>query len=110
MLSRRFAAVPTDALAGILPRDFGAAAVFLAVEQTQWPQRPAMARGAALGIAPVGALLPWDIGVARDTRVGVAPTWRAALDLFLVRPVMGWNAALVLAASWSTAAAPRAKA
>src|SRR5437588_2500968 len=57
VLSRRFAAVPTDAVAGFcLATSALAAACHLLFEQTQWPQTPGQWLAAlGLGIGPVGA-------------------------------------------------------
>lgn len=77
VLSRRFAAVPTDAVAGFCLATAALAAVFhMAFETTHWPQTPGQwLAGAALGVAPVGAAFyVWDIGMKRgDIRIlGVA--------------------------------------
>ena len=105
VLSRRFAAVPTDAVAGFCLATSALAAVFhLLFEQTQWPQTTGQWLAVAgLGIGPVGAAFyAWDIGVKRgDIRVlGVASYVAPLLStLFLV--LAGYtagSAALVLAA------------
>jgi drug/metabolite transporter (DMT)-like permease len=77
VLSRRFAAVPTDAVAGFCLATAALAALFhLVLEQTQWPQSAAQWLAVAgLGIGPVGAAFyVWDIGMKRgDIRIlGVA--------------------------------------
>jgi len=105
VLSRRFAAVPTDAVAGFCLATSVLAAIFhLVFEQTQWPQTPAQWLAVAgLGIGPVGAAFyAWDIGVKRgDIRVLGVASYAAPLlsTLFLV--LAGYAAAstaLVLAA------------
>ena len=90
VLSRRFAAVPTDAVAGFCLATAALAAIFhLLFEQTQWPQTSAQWLAVlALGIAPVGAAFyAWDIGVkSGDIRIlGVASYVAPLLStLFLV--------------------------
>lgn len=68
VLSRRFKAVPTDAVAGFcLATAVLAALCHLALETTVWPQG-ALAWGCvvALGLGPVGlAFYAWDIGMKR---------------------------------------------
>src|SRR5882724_11921458 len=77
VLSRRFAAVPTDAVAGFCLATAALAALFhLVFEPTQWPQAATQWLAVAgLGIGPVGAAFyVWDVGLKRgDIRVlGVA--------------------------------------
>jgi drug/metabolite transporter (DMT)-like permease len=77
VLSRRFAAVPTDAVAGFCLATSALAALFhLAFEPTQWPQTTGQWLAVvALGIAPVGAAFyVWDVGMKQgDIRIlGVA--------------------------------------
>jgi drug/metabolite transporter (DMT)-like permease len=77
VLSRRFAAVPTDAVAAFCLATSALAAIFhLLFEQTQWPQSAGQWLAVlGLGIGPVGAAFyAWDMGVKRgDIRVlGVA--------------------------------------
>jgi drug/metabolite transporter (DMT)-like permease len=77
VLSRRFAAVPTDAVAGFCLATAVLAALFhMAFETTQWPQTLGQWLAVlALGIGPVGAAFyVWDIGMKRgDIRIlGVA--------------------------------------
>jgi drug/metabolite transporter (DMT)-like permease len=77
VLSRRFAAVPTDAVAGFCLATAALAALFhLAFEETQWPQTAGQWLAVAgLGIGPVGAAFyVWDIGMKHgDIRIlGVA--------------------------------------
>lgn len=77
VLSRRFAAVPTDAVAGFCLATAALAAVFhVAFEATHWPQTTGQWLAVlALGIGPVGAAFyVWDIGMKRgDIRfLGVA--------------------------------------
>lgn len=73
VLSRRFAAVPTDAVAGFCLATSALAAIFhLLFETTQWPQNLGQWLAVlGLGIGPVGAAFyVWDIGVKRgDIRV-----------------------------------------
>ncbi len=110
VLSRRFAAVPTDAVAGFCLATSALAAIFhLLFEQTQWPQTLGQWLAVAgLGIGPVGAAFyVWDIGMKRgDIRVlGVASYVAPLLStLFLV--LAGYAAAslsLVFAAVLITA-------
>jgi drug/metabolite transporter (DMT)-like permease len=75
--SRRFAAVPTDAVAGFCLATAALAALcHLAFEATQWPQTIGQWLAVlALGIGPVGAAFyAWDVGMKRgDIRIlGVA--------------------------------------
>ena len=86
-LSRRFAAVPTDAVAGFCLATAALAAICHGLfEQTHWPQTLGQWLAVAgLGIGPVGAAFyAWDIGMKRgDIRVlgvGVV-SCAAALDL-----------------------------
>jgi drug/metabolite transporter (DMT)-like permease len=77
VLSRRFAAVPTDAVAGFcLATSALAALAHLAFEQTHWPQTTGQWLAVAgLGIGPVGiAFYVWDVGMKQgDIRIlGVA--------------------------------------
>jgi drug/metabolite transporter (DMT)-like permease len=77
VLSRRFATVPTDAVAGFCLATAALAAIFhMAFETTHWPQTtPQWLAVAALGVGPVGAAFyVWDIGMKRgDIRIlGVA--------------------------------------
>src|SRR4051794_1743591 len=71
--SRRFAAVPTDAVAGFCLATSALATVcHVLFEQTHWPQTPGQWLAVAgLGIGPVGAAFyAWDIGMKRgDIRV-----------------------------------------
>jgi drug/metabolite transporter (DMT)-like permease len=105
VLSRRFAAVPTDAVAGFCLATSALAVVFhLLFEQTQWPQNLGQWLAvAALGVAPVGAAFyAWDIGVKRgDIRVlGVASYVAPLLSTFFL-VLAGYavaNATLVIAA------------
>jgi drug/metabolite transporter (DMT)-like permease len=99
VLSRRFAAVPTDAVAGFCLVTAALAAIsHLLFEQTHWPQNPGewLAVG-ALGIGPVGAAFyVWDIGMKRgDIRVLGAGSYAAPLlsTFFLV--LAGYAAASV---------------
>ena len=68
VLSRRFAAVPSDAVVGFcLATGLLAALFHLALEETVWPASAReWAAVAALGIGPVGAAFyAWDIGMKR---------------------------------------------
>jgi drug/metabolite transporter (DMT)-like permease len=103
--SRRFAAVPTDAVAGFCLVTSALAAIsHLMVEQTHWPQSLGeWLAVAGLGIGPVGAAFyVWDIGMKRgDIRVLGVGSYVAPLlsTFFLV--LAGYAAAsiaLVLAA------------
>ncbi len=104
VLSRRFAAVPTDAVAGFCLGTAALAAFFhLAFEATHWPQTTGQWLAvAALGVAPVGAAFyAWDIGVKRgDIRILGVGSYLAPLlsTLFLV--LAGYATA-----SWSLALA-----
>ena len=89
VLSRRFAAVPTDVVAGFCLATSALAACHLLFERTQWPQTAGQWLAVAgLGIGPVGAAFYcWDIGMKRgDIRVlGVASYVAPLLStLFLV--------------------------
>jgi drug/metabolite transporter (DMT)-like permease len=83
VLSRRFAAVPTDAVAGFCLVTAALALLFHAsFEQTVWPAswREWLAV-VALGVAPVGAAFyAWDFGVKRgDIRVLGAAAYAAPI-------------------------------
>jgi len=67
VLSRRFAAVPTGALAGFCAGSAALAALaHLAVEPTVWPGGGAWAAILAMGLGPVGgAFFLWDVGMKR---------------------------------------------
>lgn len=90
VLSRRFASVPTAAVAGFcLVTALLAALCHLLVETTVWPENSAQWLAvAALGIGPVGAAFyAWDIGMKRgDIRLlGVASYAAPILStLFLI--------------------------
>ena len=90
VLSRRFAAVPTDAVAAFCLATSVLAAIFhVAFEATLWPQTAGQWLAVAgLGIGPVGAAFyVWDIGMKHgDIRVlGVASYLAPLLStLFLV--------------------------
>ena len=105
VLSRRFAAVPTDAVAGFCLATAALAAIFhLLFEITQWPKSAGQWLAVlGLGIGPVGAAFyAWDIGVKHgDIRILGVGSYVAPLlsTLFLV--LAGYAAAstaLVLAA------------
>lgn len=90
VMSRRLAAVPSDAVAGFcLASALLAALVHLLVETTVWPQTSAQWLAvAALGVGPVGlAFYAWDIGMKRgDIRVLGAASYATPLlsTLFLI--------------------------
>jgi len=105
VLSRRFAAVPTDAVAGFCLATAVLAAIFhLLFEQTQWPQTATQWLAVAgLGLGPVGAAFyAWDVGMKQgDIRVLGAASYLAPLlsTLFLVLAgYAGASAMLALAA------------
>jgi drug/metabolite transporter (DMT)-like permease len=99
VLSRRFAAVPTDAVAGFcLVTAALAALCHAAFETTVWPEGATQWLAVlALGLGPVGAAFyAWDIGVKRgDIRVLGAASYAAPIlsTLFLV--LAGYAAASV---------------
>jgi drug/metabolite transporter (DMT)-like permease len=77
VLSRRFAAVPTDAVVGFCFATSALAAVFhLVFEPTQWPQTAGQWLAVlGMGVGPVGAAFyVWDVGMKHgDIRIlGVA--------------------------------------
>ncbi len=90
VMSRRLAAVPSDAVAGFcLAAALLAGIVHLLVEVTVWPQTSMQWLAiAALGIGPVGvAFFAWDIGMKRgDIRVLGAASYATPLlsTLFLI--------------------------
>jgi drug/metabolite transporter (DMT)-like permease len=83
VMSRRLAAVPTDAVAGFcLATAVLACLIHLLIETTQWPQDGlAWMAVLALGIGPVGAaFFAWDIGMKRgDIRVLGAASYATPL-------------------------------
>jgi drug/metabolite transporter (DMT)-like permease len=83
VLSRRFAAVPTDAVAGFCLATAMLAAIFHAVfETTLWPASASQWLAVlALGIGPVGAAFyAWDFGVKHgDIRVLGAASYAAPI-------------------------------
>jgi drug/metabolite transporter (DMT)-like permease len=83
VLSRRFAAVPTDVVAGFcLATALLAAACHWLFEQTVWPENLGQWLAViALGIGPVGAAFyAWDFGVKRgDIRVLGAGSYAAPI-------------------------------
>ena len=83
VLSRRFKAVPTDAVAGYCAiTALLAGAVHVVAETTIWPTSPlAWLAIAALGAGPVGAaFFAWDIGMKRgDIRVLGAASYATPL-------------------------------
>jgi drug/metabolite transporter (DMT)-like permease len=94
VMSRRLAAVPTDAVAGFcLATAALAAIVHLAIETTVWPATPLQWSAiAALGIGPVGlAFYAWDIGMKRgDIRILGAASYATPLVSTLVLVVCGF--------------------
>ena len=106
VLSRRFSAVPTDAVVGFcLVTAALAAFCHLLFEETVWPQS-AVQWGAivALGIAPVGAAFyAWDFGVKHgDIRVLGAAAYAAPVlstSLLVVGGFATARPSLVLAAA-----------
>jgi drug/metabolite transporter (DMT)-like permease len=90
VMSRRFAAVPTDAVVGFcLVTAILGALCHLAFEQTVWPSNTGEWLAVlALGIGPVGAAFyVWDIGMKRgDIRVLGAASYAAPVlsTMFLV--------------------------
>jgi drug/metabolite transporter (DMT)-like permease len=90
VMSRRLAAVPTDAVAGFcLATAVLAAIIHLAIETTVWPSTALQWSAiVALGIGPVGlAFYAWDIGMKRgDIRVLGAASYATPLlsTLFLI--------------------------
>ena len=105
VLSRRFAAVPTDAVAGFCFATAALAAVFhLLFEASAWPATAAEWLAiAALGIGPVGAAFyAWDFGVKHgDIRVLGAGSYLAPVlsTVFLVAAGFAQaTASLVIAA------------
>jgi drug/metabolite transporter (DMT)-like permease len=83
VMSRKFKAVPTDAVAGFcIATALLAALVHGLVEVTVWPDTPAQWLAiAALGVGPVGAAFyAWDIGMKRgDIRVLGAASYATPL-------------------------------
>jgi len=90
VLSRRFASVPSDAVAGFCLATAALAAMcHVAFETTVWPSNAGQWLAvAALGLGPVGAAFyAWDFGVKRgDIRVLGAASYAAPIlsTLFLV--------------------------
>jgi drug/metabolite transporter (DMT)-like permease len=90
VMSRRLAAVPTDAVAGFcLATALLAVVVHLAIETTIWPSTSLQWIAiVALGVGPVGlAFYAWDIGMKRgDIRVLGAASYATPLlsTLFLI--------------------------
>ncbi len=83
VMSRKLAAVPTDAVAGFcLATGLMAAICHLVLEVTVWPETPMQWLAiVALGIGPVGiAFFVWDIGMKRgDIRVLGAASYATPL-------------------------------
>lgn len=94
VLSRRFAHVPSDAIAGFcLMTAVLAALCHLLLEQTVWPDTPwQWAAVIGLGLGPVGlAFYVWDIGVKRgDIQVLGAASYSAPLLSTLILILTGY--------------------
>jgi len=94
VLSRRFAAVSSDAIAGFcLVTAVLAALCHLLLEQTVWPTAPwQWAALIGLGLGPVGlAFYVWDIGVKRgDIQVLGAASYSAPLLSTLILILTGY--------------------
>lgn len=97
VLSRRFAHVPSNAVAGFcLVSSFLAALCHLAFETTSWPQTSTeWVAVAALGLGPVGlAFYVWDYGVKHgDIRVLGAAAYAAPLLSTLLLVLLGLGVA-----------------
>ncbi|HMK80928.1 MAG TPA: EamA family transporter [Xanthobacteraceae bacterium] len=97
VLARRFAAVPTDAVAGFCLATAALAALFhLAFEETQWPQTVGQWLAVAgLGIGPIGAAFyVWDIGMKRgDIRILGAASYLTPLLSTACLVLAGYTAA-----------------
>jgi drug/metabolite transporter (DMT)-like permease len=104
VLSRRFAAVPSDAVAGFCLATAALAAIcHLAFETTVWPASPGQWLAViGLGLAPVGAAFyAWDFGVKRgDIRVLGAASYAAPILSTLLLVLTGYTTA-----RWSLALA-----
>ena len=83
VMSRKFASVPTDAVAGFCVATAALAALsHVAIETTAWPETWTQWLAiAALGVGPVGvAFFVWDIGMKRgDIRVLAAASYATPL-------------------------------
>ncbi len=94
VLSRRFAHVPSEAIAGFcLATALLAAICHLLLEQTVWPDNPwQWAAVIGLGLGPVGlAFYVWDIGVKRgDIQVLGAASYSAPLLSTLILILTGY--------------------
>lgn len=106
VISRRFASVPTDAVAGFCLVTAALAAAFhLAFESTAWPATPAQWLAiVALGLGPVGAAFyVWDYGCKHgDIRVLGALSYCAPVFSTALLVAAGYaqpSLALVLAAA-----------
>ncbi len=106
VMSRRFAAVPTDAVVGFcLVTSLLGAAFHLVLEETVWPATIAQWLAVlALGIGPVGAAFyVWDIGMKHgDIRVLGAASYAAPVLSTLALVLAGYaeaTASLALAAA-----------
>ena len=99
VLSRRFAAVPSDAVAGFCLATAALSAVcHLAFETTVWPAGPGQWLAViALGLAPVGAAFyAWDFGVKRgDIRVLGAASYAAPILSTLLLVLAGYTSASI---------------
>ncbi|MBN9310883.1 EamA family transporter [Devosia sp.] len=94
VLSRRYAHVPSDAIAGFCLATAGlAAACHLLFEATVWPATPwQWAAVLGLGLGPVGlAFYVWDVGVKRgDIQVLGAASYSAPLLSTLILILSGY--------------------
>ncbi|MBN9316462.1 MAG: EamA family transporter [Devosia sp.] len=94
VLSRRYAHVPSDAIAGFCLATAGlAAACHLLFEATVWPATPwQWAAVLGLGLGPVGlAFYVWDVGVKRgDIQVLGAASYSAPLLSTLILILTGY--------------------
>jgi drug/metabolite transporter (DMT)-like permease len=106
VLSRRFAAVPTDAVAGFCLVTAALGAIFhMLFEQTVWPATAGEWLAVlALGLGPVGlAFYVWDIGMKRgDVRVLGASAYAAPVLSTMLLVLAGYAEAtpsLVVAAA-----------
>lgn len=101
VLSRRFGAVPTDAVGGFCAATAAlAAAMHVLTEATVWPQGGQWIAIAALGVGPVGAaFFLWDYGVKRgDIRAlgalsYLTPLFSTLLLIGFGRAELGWSVA-----------------
>ncbi len=105
VLSRRFGAIPTDAVGGFCCATAALAAVLhLALETTAWPVGSQWLAILALGVGPVGAaFFLWDYGVKRgDIRAlgalsYLTPLFSTLLLIAFGRAAGGWSVAVACA-------------